>query len=201
MIVLVVQCFHVLECRVKVSHLNGLWFGPVPQTIAYCGLSSFPNSSPTSFSTPISHALTGGLHRFLFWFRGCHVAPSLLLAWLRHVVARCPGLAHLRHKLLLILYWYSLAEILNPGLLRVASNSLESPWFSFCCRKVLFWFLGVVGDVVFSLLGPPCRICLMAPILVSFLMAQFATNCGSSESDPSIPHVSCCSGLKSLIRW
>jgi len=136
MVIFVGQCFHVVQCRVKVPHLNGLWFGPVPQTIAYWGLSSFPDSS--SLATSISLALAGGLHCFLLSFLSSQVAPSLLLVWLRHAAARCPGLAHLRHKLLLILRWYSLAEMLNPGLLRVASNSIGSPWLSFWGRKVLF---------------------------------------------------------------
>jgi len=136
MVIFVVQCFRVVQCRVKVPYFNGLWFGPVPQTIAYWGLSSFPNSS--SFATSISLALAGGLHCFLLSFLGSPAAPSLLLAWLRHTAARCAGLAHLRHKLLLILRWYYLAEMLNPGLLRVASNSIGSPWLSLWGRKVPF---------------------------------------------------------------
>ena len=201
MVVLEVQCFRVVQCCLKVPHLNGLWFGPHPQTIAYWGHWSFPDSSPTSFSTSISRALAGGLHRFLLSLQGSHVTPSLLLAWPRHAVARCPGLAHLRHKFPFILRWYSLAEILNPGLLRVASNSIGSYGLSFCSRKVPFWFLGVPGDVVLSLGVTPCPRCLMAAILGSFLMAQFATNCGSCESDPSIPQASCGSGLNPLISW
>jgi len=78
MVFSVVQCFCVVQCRVKVPHLNGLWFGPVPQTIAYWGLASFPDSSP--FVTSISLAFAGGLHCFLLSFLGSHVAPSLLLA-------------------------------------------------------------------------------------------------------------------------
>jgi len=76
-------------------------------------------------------ALAGGFHCLLLSFLGSRVAPSLLLAWLRHVPAQCPGLAHLRHKLPFILPWYSLAKMLNPGLLEVASNSIESLWLSF----------------------------------------------------------------------
>ena len=130
MVVFVVQCFRVVHCRVKVPHPNRLWFGPVPQTIAYWGLLSFPDSSSASLSTAISRALAGGLHCFLLSFFGFQVAPYLLFAWLRHAAALCPGLAYLRHKFALILRWYSLAEILNPGLLRVASNSIGSPQFS-----------------------------------------------------------------------
>jgi len=78
MVICVVQCFRVVQCRVKVPHLNGLWFDRVPQTIAYWGLSLFPDSS--SFATSISLALPGGLHCFLLLFLGSHVAPSLLLA-------------------------------------------------------------------------------------------------------------------------
>jgi len=129
MVIFVFQCFRVVQCCVKVPYLNGLWFGPVPQTIAYWGLSSFPD--PSSLVTSISLGLAGGLLCFLLSFLGSHVAPSLLLAWLRHAAARCPGLAHLRHKLLPLLRWYSLAQMLNPGLLRVASNSIGSPWLSF----------------------------------------------------------------------
>ena len=125
MVIFVVQCFRVVQCCVKVPYLNGLWFGHVPQTIVYLGLSSFPDSS--SFATSISLAPAGGLHCFFLSFIGSQVAPSLLLAWLRHAPARCPGLAHLRHRLLFILCWYSLAEMLNPGLHRVASSSIESP--------------------------------------------------------------------------
>jgi len=125
MVIFVVQCFRVVQCRVQVPHLNGLWFGLVPQTIAYWGLSSFPDCS--SFATPISLALAGGLHCFLLSFLGSEVAPSLLLAWSRQAAARCPGLAHLRPKLFLILRWYSLAEMLNPGLLHVTSSSIGSP--------------------------------------------------------------------------
>jgi len=136
MVIFVVKCFRVVQCRVKVPNRNGLWFGPVPQTIAYWRLSSFPDTS--SFATSISLALAGGLYCFLLSFLGSQVAPSLLLAWLWHAAAQCPGLALLRHKLRLILCWYSLAEMLNPGLLRVASNSLGSPWLSLWCRKVPF---------------------------------------------------------------
>ena len=130
MIVFVVQCFRVVQCRVKVPHLNGLWFGLVPQTIAYWGLSSFPDSSSDPLSTSISRALAGGLHCFLLSVFGSQVVPSLLFAWLRHAAALCPGLAHLRHRFALILLWYSFAEMLNPGLLRIASNSMGSPRFS-----------------------------------------------------------------------
>jgi len=35
MVVFVVQCFHIVQCCVKVHHLNALWFGPVPQTMVY----------------------------------------------------------------------------------------------------------------------------------------------------------------------
>jgi len=130
MVVVVVQCFRIVQCRVEVPHLNRLWFGPVPQTIAYWALSLCPNSSPSSLLTPISCALTGSLHCFLLSFIGSQVALSLLFAWLRHAAALGPGLAHLRHKCSLILRWYSLAEMLNPGLLQVASNSIGSPCLS-----------------------------------------------------------------------
>jgi len=151
MVILVVQCFGVVQCRIKVPHLNGLCFGHVPQTIAYWGLSSFLYSA--SFATSISLALAGGLHCFLLSFFGSQVASSLLLVWSGQAAARCPRLAHLRHRLPLILLWYSLAEMLNPGLLRVAATSIGSPCLSFWCRNVLFRFLGVPGGVVFSLLG------------------------------------------------
>ena len=62
MVVLVVQSFRIVQCRVQVPHLNGLWFGLVPQTIAYWGPSSFPDSP--SFVTSISLALASGLHCF-----------------------------------------------------------------------------------------------------------------------------------------
>ena len=148
MVIFVVQCFRVVQCRVKVPHLNGLWSGPVPQTIAYWGLSSFPDSSPASLSTSLSHALPGGLHCVLLSFFCSQVAPSLLFAWLRHAAALCPGLTHLRHKFALILRWYSWAEMLNPGLLRVASNSIGSPLFSLpgVGLNVRLTFHGVVSN-------------------------------------------------------
>jgi len=127
MVILVVQCLRVVQCYVKVPHLNGLWFGLVLQTIVYWGLSSFPDSSPTSVGTSISLALARGLPYFLLSFLGSHVAPSFLLAWLWHAAIWCPGLAHLRHRLLLIPGWYSLAEMWNPGLVLVASKSIGSP--------------------------------------------------------------------------
>ena len=87
-----------------------------------------------------------------------------------------------------ILRWYCFAEMLNPDLLQVASNSIRSPWLSFSVRKLSFSFLEVTVDGVFCLPVIPYHICLMAAILVSFLIAQFARYCGSAESYLASPH-------------
>jgi len=139
--------------------------------MAYWGISSFPDSSSAPLSTSISRALTDGLHCFLLSVVGSQVAPSLLFVWLRHAAALCPGLAHLRHRFALILRWYSFAEMLNPGLLRVASNSIGSPRYSLTGvgLNVPLTFRGVVSNFP---VGLPFLIWSIMLCLFSFAIAH-----------------------------
>jgi len=102
---------------------------------------------------------------------GSQVAPSLLFAWLRQAAALCSGLAHLRHRFAFILCWYSLAEILNPGLLRIASNSIGSPRFSLTGvgLNVPLTFHGVVSNFP---VGLPFLIWSIMLCLFSFAIAH-----------------------------
>jgi len=115
--------------------------------------------------------LACGLYSFLLSFFGSQVTPSLLFAWLPHVAALCPGLAHLRHRFALILRWYSLAEILNPGLLRVASNSIGSPrfWLTGIGLNVPLTFHGVVSNFP---VGLPFQLLSIMLCLFSFAIAH-----------------------------
>jgi len=117
MVLVVIECFCVVECRVLVFHDDGFSFGYVPQPISYWGQSSFPDSSG-SFSTSIS-LIFGLVCQGAVLFAGCQflacalngLGPSFFV----QLLAKCPGCAHLRHSCSRILLWNSSLEILNLG--------------------------------------------------------------------------------------
>src|SRR5205807_7043807 len=134
----------VAEIRVKVVYSDGFPFRLVPQTTYCWGPSSFTDPSSFEWSRIslmlflLCHAGLAGVCCLL-----C-IPPSLLFRGLLHSLILCPGLAHLKHKLLSLHLLYSLLDRLSCSLRRVASKSIASPpWVVVHRLKVPSFFLGV----------------------------------------------------------
>jgi len=128
MVIVVFEGFRVGEGHLLVFHDDGFLLGSVPQTISYLGHSSFPDCS-VSCSTSIS-LLLGLVCQGAIFFAGCQLLASAFNAlgssFFGHLLAMCPGWAHLRHSCSRILLWNTSLEILNLGRLRVVSSSIAS---------------------------------------------------------------------------
>ena len=153
------------------SQLALVWSSPSDHCLL--GTFVFPDSSSAPLSTSISRVLAGGLYCFMLSVFCSQVAPSLVFAWLQHAAALCPGLPHLRHRCALILRCYSFAKMLNPGLLRVASNAIGSPRFSLTGvgLNVPLTFRGVVSNFP---VGLPFLMWSIMLCLFSFAIAHLA---------------------------
>jgi len=129
MVLVVIECFRVVECREVIFHGDGFSFGSVPQTISYWGQLSFPDCSG-SCSTSIS-LIFGLVCQGVVFLAGCQRLGSALNgfgpSFSGQLLAKGPGCAHLRHSCSHILHLNLSLEMWNLGRFCGRSSSIGSP--------------------------------------------------------------------------